>query len=239
MRRALLQLVGIYAALAVMGCLAGFVVAPPNHGRGPFQGIDNWAYSLVLAHTNPSSSWLKVARDVKYVGTIELLVPLVAIITFALWKGGLRSRAFAPALSLAGTGLLVEPLKYLIRRPEPAATATAHLAFPSGHTAAITAVMVPLATLAWVTRRWWWPSVVAIGFMSAVGISMLIVQGHWLTDVISGALLAAVWGVAVAVLLPDRIGAAAESEARRETDARTEQRPAQPPPWHRPAEWMS
>ena len=98
--------------------------------------------------------------------------------------------AFAVAESLAP--LLSALLKVLVDRPRPpdGLVHPVGASFPSGHAtyAGVTCVaLVLLFTTPGSRRRWWW----ALADLGVVGMawSRTYLQVHWLTDVITGALL--------------------------------------------------
>jgi undecaprenyl-diphosphatase len=153
------------------------------------------------------TGWLTaVMRVVTGLGGLWFAAPLVALAAVLLSGPWGRWRTAALMIGITGgTSLLVNATKLLIARPRPTlaevvATATGY-AFPSGHSAQAVAAYGSLAYL--VTLRWRgrlarvlaWTGAAAIAVV--VGFSRLYLGVHWLTDVLGGFLVAAIWMTAV------------------------------------------
>jgi undecaprenyl-diphosphatase len=146
---------------------------------------------------------------------------IVAVAVPAGW--GRRRTVLLVLVLTAGTSLIVNAIKLLIGRPRPTleevlATATGY-AFPSGHSAQ---AVVAYATLAYLlTRRWRRRSVAVVAWTTAavvalvVGFSRMYLGVHWMTDVIGGYLLAAVWMVTVLTVVHTVATVRGRSETRR------------------------
>jgi undecaprenyl-diphosphatase len=149
-------------------------------------------------------------RDVSWLGSTVVLVPLVVVI--GVWARN-RTRSWAVlarlALSLGGAIALYDLIKPLVGRPRPhvgqlVSTATGY-AFPSGHATQTAAVAVTLAALA-ATLTGSWARKVAIWSTAAlvcllVGFSRIYLGVHWPTDVLAGYALGALWA-AMCALVP-------------------------------------
>ncbi len=130
---------------------------------------------------------------------VGVLVPVVVAILF-----GIRGRGWAAvAVLLCGisSAPLVTAIKSVLERPRP----DHHLisvslsAYPSGHVANLTAVVVVLALI----LGWRWFGVLAVVLVAAMALSRTYLNVHWITDDIGGLLLGAglalvVWGALAA-----------------------------------------
>jgi membrane-associated phospholipid phosphatase len=159
--------------------------------------------------------WLNKAGHVSLVHTVadhwEQLGSTLGIVLFILVGAfSIRSdngRTLAQfVLSVSVTGTSVQGLKYFIGRVRPAVTGDATLfagpmglfsmgtthridSMPSGHTAAAFAMALALASR-WPKYTWLW-----IILASGVGISRTLVDAHFPSDVILGALLGTLIGL--------------------------------------------
>lgn len=166
------------------------------------------------------------------------LVVLVAIVVAAVELARTRSRWVVPFLIavILGDKLLTEGLKQLIDRARPeieAVAATLGPSFPSGHTSTAAASW---AAFALVAGRWWgresWPALagVAVGIAVAVALSRVLLDVHWLTDVLGGLALGWAWFAACAIAFGGRLlsfGASAQAAGRGEAEAASDD-PAAP-----------
>lgn len=108
----------------------------------------------------------------------------------------LRAAMLVIAVSLGGR-FTVDTLKWLSDRPRPAEESrlavVQSMSFPSGHAANSMILWLTLALLL-ATGRARTPLVLAaIGYSVAVGLSRLVLQVHWLTDVVAGWLFGVLW----------------------------------------------
>jgi undecaprenyl-diphosphatase len=145
-------------------------------------------------------------RAVTDLGSSVFLIPL--IIAVAAWFWCRRASARQTVLlgaAYAGAEVLSQAIKALTARPRPPASlAIAHFgghSFPSGHTTNATAVYGMLAVVvASTTPRWRRRVSVfagAVAIAVVVGVTRLYLGAHWLTDVLAGWALGAVWLLAV------------------------------------------
>ena len=155
------------------------------------------------------SAWLTtVLRDLTWLGSTIVLVPLVAVVGVAVCR---RTRSWMPlvqlAVALGGSIALYDLIKPLVGRARPAlgplvTTATGY-SFPSGHATQTAAVSVTLALLG-AARTTSWPRKVAI-WATAVVVSLLVgfsrvyLGVHWPTDVLAGFALGSLWAVLCAL----------------------------------------
>src|SRR5215203_1371794 len=141
------------------------------------------------------------------------VVVLVAIVVVGIELGRARSRWVAPFLLavILGDKLLTAGVKELVDRARPeieAVAATLGPSFPSGHTSTAAAAW---AAFALVAGRWWgrraWPALAggAAGIAVAVALSRVLLDVHWLTDVLGGLALGWAWFAACAIAFGGRL----------------------------------
>jgi membrane protein DedA with SNARE-associated domain/membrane-associated phospholipid phosphatase len=201
-----LSLTASLAALVAVGWVLGAIVQDVVAGDGSIR-FDQPVLRWFVRHREP---WLTtIMRIVTAGGASGFLIPLVAVVGALYWW---RVRDGRPGVRLGaaylGSFLLNRIVKDLTDRPRPPALfAIGHYggsSFPSGHATQAAAVYgVLAAVLAATTRRW--PRKVALWmgglFMSVlVGISRLYLGVHWLTDVLGGWALGALWVFVVVVV---------------------------------------
>jgi len=162
-------------------------------------------------HDSPVTAWLAAhrigwltatMRVVTWLGSGWVTIPLVAIGGAVLARPGRRRWTMYVSLAvILGTTVLVHSIKFLIARQRPTlaevlATASG-FAFPSGHSAQAVATYGILAFLVCMHLSRWRHRVaawtVAVGIILMVGFSRLYLGVHWLTDVLGGYALAAMW----------------------------------------------
>lgn len=114
-------------------------------------------------------------------------------------------------VAVAGEKLLVETLKDLVDRVRPALNPVAETlgpSFPSGHTATAATFW---AAAALVAGRWYGPrgravlAGLAVGIAVAVASSRVLLDVHWLTDVIGGLAVGWAWFAACAIAFGGRL----------------------------------
>ncbi len=126
---------------------------------------------------------------------LGVVVPVAIAIAFIV-----RRRGWSAAAVLLGGVLsapLVDALKSQLLRPRPGGglIGVSRTAYPSGHVANLTTMVVILALL--LALRWVW--VVGVALVVAMAVSRTYLGVHWLTDDIGGILLGAglamvIWG---------------------------------------------
>jgi undecaprenyl-diphosphatase len=156
-------------------------------------------------------------------GTWGVVIAAVAVATVEIART--RNRWVVPFLLavMVGDTLLTEAIKALVDRARPeleAVAATLGPSFPSGHTSTAAASW---AAFALVAGRWWgpraWPALAgtAVGIAVAVAVSRVLLNVHWLTDVLAGLALGWAWFAVCAVAFGGRVlrfGATAEAAGR-------------------------
>lgn len=137
---------------------------------------------------------------------VVLLVTAAAVTLLARRR---RGAALFLVVATAGTGLLVLVAKLVTARPRPdtavALISVSGYSFPSGHAAQSLALYGSLAIIAaiLIDDRYVRVAVCTAALVLAfsVGISRVVLGVHWLSDIVAGWILAAVW---LTVLLTGR-----------------------------------
>lgn len=229
---------GLALTLALAVIFAGGVVlallAVVVRSTDVLAGIDS---SVAEWGDRHGSAWSHDAITlVTYLGetwTVAIVAVVVALVDFART----RNRWVVPFLLavILGDKLLTEAVKQLVDRARPsieAVAATLGPSFPSGHTSTAAASW---AAFALVAGRWWgreaWPLLagLAVGIAVAVAGSRVLLDVHWLTDVLGGLALGWAWFAACAIAFGGRLlrfGAAAQAAGRGAAEAEPE--PAKP-----------
>ncbi len=190
----------IAACLACAGALVVLVVLA--YGFGPFERLD--ASLLVHLGAQPYASGFETAEGfARLADPGPLLVMLVVACLLALSWGGKRE-ALAAVAVVAGANLTTQVLKMLLAHPrfQPYAGYDQPWsdAFPSGHATAAASIAVALMFAAPPRLR---PLAALVGsaFALLVGVSLVVLQWHFASDVVGGFLVAAGWGFAALAAL--------------------------------------
>ncbi len=189
----------------VLGLLAYAVRAVPAL-RHIDRSVAAWAFQH---RTALSTSSLDKITSLGTAQVVIVLAVLVALFDFARTRSR-WSAAFFVAV-LAGMELITYGVKDLVGRVRPALVpAAAHLgpSFPSGHSA--TAASFYAAAALVLGRRLGRPgrqllAGVAVGIAAAVAASRVLLDLHWLSDVIGGLALGWGWFAVCAVLFGGRL----------------------------------
>ena len=201
---------GCDSAPSVVGGLLLAVLAVIVRSTDALSGIDS---SVAEWGDEHAGAWTHDALTlVTYLGE-TVTVTVVAIVVAAVEYARTRSRwvvLFLLAVIL-GDKLLTEAIKQLVDRARPeieAVAATLGPSFPSGHTSTAAASW---AAFALVAGRWWgrraWPALAgaAVGIAVAVALSRVLLDVHWLTDVLGGLALGWAWFAACAIAFGGRL----------------------------------
>jgi membrane-associated phospholipid phosphatase len=220
-----LALVAIFVGGVVLALLAVVV-----RSTDVLAGIDS---SVAEWGDHHGSAWTHDALTlVTYLGE-TVTVTVVAVVVAGIEFARTRNRwvvLFLLAVIL-GDKLLTAAVKELVDRARPeieAVAATLGPSFPSGHTSTAAASW---AAFALVAGRWWgrraWPALAggAVGIAVAVALSRVLLDVHWLTDVLGGLALGWAWFAACAIAFGGRLlsfGAAAQAAGRGGAEAGSE-----------------
>ena len=217
---------GLALSLAMIAVIAGGVVfavlAYLIRTNAHLLGIDNGVAKWGNRHATATST--HVLNDVTQLGSIYVVVGLCVVLAVA---ETLRQRSVWVPLFIVsvigGEEILTLSVKSLADRVRPAfnpAAATLGPSFPSGHSATATAFY---ATAALLIGRWRPRSVRAVitglaaGIAVGVAATRVLLDLHWLTDVVAGLSLGWAWFAVCAIAFGGRIlrfGSAAETAAR-------------------------
>ena len=207
------------------------------------RGVAGWGNR----HASPTS--MHILNDITQLGSIYTIIALCVVLAIA---ETIRERSVwvIPfiAIAIGGEELVTNTVKQLIDRARPTfnpVAATLGPSFPSGHSAT---AAVFYATAALLLGRWRNRPTqailagLAVGIAVAVAASRVLLDVHWLSDVIAGLALGWAWFAVCAIAFGGRIlrfGAAAETTERAidattvETNGDGEQQP-DPPTRRRP-----
>jgi membrane-associated phospholipid phosphatase len=209
-----LALILVFGAGLILAVLA-VIVRSHQDLAGIDSSVANWGDRHA---TGASTDGLKLITDLGETWTAVIVGALIALAEI----GRTRSRWIVPFLLtvVAGDKLLTQAIKHLVDRVRPdlnPVAATLGPSFPSGHSSTAAAFW---AAAALVVGRWCGPRLraaavgLAVGIAVAVAASRVLLDVHWLTDVIAGLALGWAWFAACAVAFGGRVlrfGAAARA----------------------------
>ncbi len=207
----------IAASLACAGALVVLVLLA--YAFGPFERLD----ASLLAHVGarPYTGGFETAEGFARLADLgPLLLMLAATCLLALSCRGKRE-AIAAIAVVAGANLTTQVLKMVLAHPrfQPYAGYEQPWsdAFPSGHATAAASIGVALMFAA-PPRLQPLAILVGSGFAVLVGVSVVVLQWHFASDVIGGFLVVAGWGFATLAAL--RLSRPAEPSPRAGARAR-------------------
>jgi membrane-associated phospholipid phosphatase len=226
-------LVVIFGGGVVLGALA-VVVRDSQVLAGVDSAIADWGDTHA---TSFSTSGLKLVTDLGETWTAVLVCVAVAVVELRR----MRNRWVVPFLLavVIGDKLLTNGLKTLVDRVRPHLNPVAETlgpSFPSGHTSTAAALWAAVALVAW---RWWGRrslaplAGLAVGIAVAVAASRVLLDVHWLTDVVAGLALGWAWFAACAVAFGARI---LRPRAAATLAGRDRARPVDSPPRRAPSQ---
>ncbi len=174
-----------------IGLLALVVLAALLLG-GPRTRVDPALLALFV-----NGSLVPAARLLTHLGDVITVFAVAMLAAGWLLYRGRRRRAILLVAIVASERLLVEAMKlgFDRARPDPLGhqVAVHNLAFPSGHSANAMAGWLAIALLA-ASPRLRLPAIaLALAIAFATGLSRLVLQVHWPSDVVGGWAFGAAW----------------------------------------------
>ena len=199
----------VLRALLVVGVI-GFVLLALAYERDPLAAIDREVAEWVATSLPSWAEWL--ARPPSWLGGWIGITAIGIVLGVAL----LRERAWLDfgflLATFAGSAIAVALLKAWFGRPRPdlgsAVALPSSASFPSGHATAAAASLGAAAVLvserldSTHARAWVWGVATAAGL--AVGLSRIVLNVHYVTDVLAGWCLGLAW-LAACLLVRDAI----------------------------------
>ncbi len=197
------------AALIAILLASAWLISLGIHSKTGVSYVDQSVWQFFVDHG--SSQVHSIARFVTSFGVLGVLLPVAVVVGVLVW---VRSRsataAIAPWLSVVVCGQIVSVLKKStdIARP-PVEFQVAQIrnpSFPSGHAANTTALIVSVVLVVWCAtnlsrRTKIWVSIGGAVIVTAMGLTRLVLNVHWLSDVLAGWCIGAALGLAVTGLL--------------------------------------
>jgi membrane-associated phospholipid phosphatase len=222
-----LALVVIFGGGIVLAALA-VIVRQTDALAGIDTSVADWANRHASA---ASTHGLDVVTSLGSTSMAIVVCCLVALVDVRRTRN--RWTALFLLAVIAGDKLLTSGLKALVDRVRPALNPVAETlgpSFPSGHSSTAAALWAAVALVAgrWLGRRAAAPLAgAAVGVAVAVAASRVLLDVHWLTDVIAGLALGWAWFAVCAVAFGGhvlRFEATAETASATAAAAETEKR---------------
>ena len=199
------RLVGVIATLL----FAAWITSLGIHSKTGVSHFDQSVWQFFVDHG--SSQTHSMARFVTSFGVVGVLLPVAAVSGVLVWaKARSIAAAFAPWVSVVVCSEIVSALKKttgIVRPPlQFQVTQIDNPSFPSGHAADTTALIVSVVLVVWcvveVSRRTkMWASIGGAVACIAMGLTRLVLNVHWLSDVLAGWFIGAAVGLAITGLL--------------------------------------
>lgn len=193
-------LLGILLPLLIVGAVGEDVL---EQQRFAFE-----APLMLWLHAHSSPALDRFAEVLAFVGGYQVIAPVSAVLTFALWKRSYFSARFF-VVAVLGAAVLNSVMKFAFHRPRPELwprlVQESGASFPSGHSMYSAAFVSALILLAWTTRFRWPALVLGLLFTLTIGWSRVDLGVHYPTDVLAGWLTGAAWVLGVYGLLRPRV----------------------------------
>jgi undecaprenyl-diphosphatase len=189
--------------------ICAWVVSLGIHSKSGVSSVDQSIWRFFVDHG--SSRMHSLARFVTSFGVLGVLLPIAVVVGVVVWiRWRSVAAAIAPWLSVVVCGQIVAMLKSAtdIARPplQSQVVQVLNASFPSGHSANTTALIVSVVLVVWcvveVSRRT--KTLISISgavVVVAMGLTRLLLNVHWLSDVLAGWCIGAAVGLAVTGLL--------------------------------------
>jgi undecaprenyl-diphosphatase len=189
--------------------LSTWLISLGIHSKSGVSRFDQSVWQFFVDHG--SSRVHSLARSITSFGVLGFLGPVCVVLGSLLWvKTRSVAVAVAPWVSVMLCGEIVSVLKKstnILRPPLQYQVAQIYNAsFPSGHTADTTALVVSLLLIMWCVLEMPrpvknWVTVVGTSTFLAMGLTRLVLNVHWLSDVLAGWCIGAATSLAVTGLL--------------------------------------
>ena len=157
--------------------------------------------ALLTIHRYATPALDRLAMAITWLGSIEAVALVGAIIGWRLWRSGRRIDLIVLLAVLGGGGLLSLTLKTVFALPRPSVFPPLYhpsgLSFPSGHSLISYCLAGFLA--AWLIATdhrsvWRWIGALAcVAVATAVALTRLYIGVHWPSDIVAGLLVAVFW----------------------------------------------
>ena len=197
------------AALIAILLASAWLISLGIHRKTGVSSVDQSVWQFFVNHG--SIRVHSIARFITSFGVLGVLLPVAVVVGVLVW---VRSRsvfaAIAPWLSVVVCGQIVSVLKKStdIARP-PVEFQVAQIrnpSFPSGHAANTTALIASVVLVVWCVtelsrRTKMWVSIGGAVIFIAMGLTRLVLNVHWLSDVLAGWCIGAAVGLAITGLL--------------------------------------
>ena len=221
---------GLALTLALLAVIAaGMAVAVLTvliHHSDALRDLDSSAASSAHREVGPVSR--RVLEDISWMATTQGVI-LIGVVVGAIEWIRVPNRWIAPFLVVVtvGDSLVTNTIKGIVDRARPTiepVAATLGPSFPSGHSSTAAAFFAALALLAGRRRSAETRSAlagVAVGLAVAVAASRVLLDLHWVSDVVAGLALGWGWFAVCAVAFGGwlvRLGAPVEAAAQAEAE---------------------
>jgi membrane protein DedA with SNARE-associated domain len=189
------------AGVALIGVGFGIVVKDVAQ-RQHLVHFDAPFLDFLMHHTEGGVT--RAMKSVTLFGNPVFVAAVAAILVIAFASRRAWPRAFLMVSAPLGAFVLERLVRAIVHRPRPPVHALVHAtgsSFPSAHATiaaafySAVALLLSRATSSWKLKVLIWT--VAFTFVSLIGFSRLYLRVHWLTDVVGGEALGALWTTVV------------------------------------------
>ena len=186
----------IFFLMAGMG-IAIIIVSGLVIASGGNLALDLSLGELLVSAREPG--FVRAFSIVSFFASTLFVIGALCVICFWLWRARMRKYIVPLLVSLAGSTLMTFILKFAIHRSRPdfGAVSTFFFSYPSGHATAAVALYGFLVYILWHKIQSWQHRIHVLflggGVVAFIGFSRLYLGVHWLSDVVAGYLVGALW----------------------------------------------